>query len=138
MSEPSVNFEQLIQRMEQARNDGADRPTIIGGRFAADRLDAFLGAWRARWDAMPWRIWEHVSEIVFSDEPKTPQYLQRADVFGEGGHLSMRRDGNRWFWHYIGPAGEPAPAGFEHPPECENFWLTHPHAELRRYEENVL
>lgn len=140
MSEQSVNFGQLIERMKQARKDGAGHPTIIGGRFTANRLDGFLAVWRQRWDAMPWRIWEHVSEIEFkfANEPKALTYLQRAEVFGEGGHLSLRRDGNRWLWHYIGPPGQPAPAGFDRPPECEDFWAEHPDVELRRYKEHVL
>ena len=89
---------------------------------------------------MPWRIWEHISEIGFADEPQAPDLLQRGEIFGEGGHLSLRRDGNLWYWRYIGPADQPAPAGFEEAPECANFWTADPNKDvvLRCYEERVL
>lgn len=136
MSEPSVVFSDLIDQMQKAELSAANRPTILGGQFDAARLTAFLTAWRVRWEEMPWRIWEHVSEIEFAAEPKEPELLQRGEVFGEDGHLSLRRDGGRWLWRYIGPAGQPAPAGFE----CADFWTTGSgqSGTLRRYDERAL
>jgi hypothetical protein len=137
MTEQSVDFDQLIKKMNGAPIYGKDdsrRLTIMGGRFVPDQFDPFLDAWRKRWEEMPWRIWEHISRIGFAAEPERPEYLQRAYVFGPGGHLSLRRDGNRWLWHYIGPADQPLLEGFE----CKDFWEAHPDAKLRRYEEHVL
>ena len=138
MSEQSMEFGQLIEQMKQACEDGAGHPTIIGGQFASNRLDDFLAVWRQRWDAMPWRIWEHVSQIEFANEPGAVDYLQRAEVFGEGGHLSLRRDGSHCLWYYIGPSGQPPPQGFHRPPECEDYWDGNQAVALRRYKERVL
>lgn len=138
MSDKSVDFKKLISEMKSARDAAADRPTILGGQFTADRLDDFLAAWSGRWGTMEHRIWEHISHIEFADEPKESRYLQRAEIFGEGGHLSLRRDGGRWLWHYIGPAGQRMPEGFDKKPECEDFWATYLSAALRRYDEQVI
>lgn len=138
MSDKSVDFKELRKAMEQARLAEADRPTVLGGQFAPQRLDAFLAAWRERWATMPWQIWEHISHIEFSDKRQELEHLQRAEIFGEGGHLSLRRDANRWLWHYIGPTGQPSPEGFEQESECENFWTTNPTASLRRYSDRTI
>jgi hypothetical protein len=118
----------------------AERLAIFGGQFAPTDLERFLDAWESCWDGMPWRVWEYVHGIEFTDDTANHKYLQRAEVFGTGGHLSLRRDGNRWLWHYIGPADQSAPTGFEHPDVCADFW-TSPEgqtAQLRRYAEYAL
>ncbi|MFZ2489390.1 MAG: CRISPR-associated protein Csx19 [Anaerolineae bacterium] len=138
MSDHNIHFDQLIHKMQQARVEEADHPTIWGGRFSANRFNEFLSVWRKHWPGMPWRIWEHISDIEFADEPKEPEYLQRAEIFGEGGHLSLRRDDNRWLWRYIGPPNQTKPKGFDQSPECEDFWSTTKASQLRRYEEQVL
>jgi hypothetical protein len=137
MSDQSIDFPELLTRMKEARQDGAAPLTILGGEFIDARLEAFLSAWRKRWDVMPWRIWEGVSTIELAAEAGAPGCLQRAEIFGSGGHLSLRRDGNRWLWHYVGLGGQPAPEGFEQPPECEKLVLPED-AGLRRYRERVL
>jgi hypothetical protein len=143
MSEKSRDFGELLKQMNEAPRygkDGPNRLTILGGQFDSKRLEAFLAAWRVRWEGMPWRIWEHISDIAFADKPREPELLQRGEVFGEGGHLSLRRDGQRWFWHYIGPADQRAPAGFEKASECADFWAAEPNKDmrLRRYDERAL
>ena len=92
MSDNSINFDHLIEKMQKAQVTDADRPTILGGQFAADRLADFLKTWQSRWSQMPFRLWEHVSHIEFADAPGEPEFLQRAEIFGKGGHLSLRRD----------------------------------------------
>lgn len=46
------------------------------------------------------------SILVSSSSPtsrRNPSIVQRADIFREGGQcLSLRRDGSRWLWHYVG------------------------------------
>jgi hypothetical protein len=138
MSDKSVNFKALVEQMQRAREDAAAHPTILGGQFTPDRLQDFLAVWRERWTAMNFRIWEHISHIEFADEPAEPAYLQRAEIFGEGGHLSLRQDSHRWRWHYIGPAGQPLPNGFDKAPECENFWIANSATVLRRYEDRAI
>lgn len=133
------NFGQLIKEMEQARLPDDERPTILGGRFDATQIDAFLDVWRKRWDDMNHRIWEYVSEIEFSNgDCADTTYLQRAEIFGNGGHLSLRRDANRWLWHYIGPTDQPPPARFDQPTHCEDFWKANPDTELRCYADAFL
>lgn len=134
MSDKSIDFEQLYERMQRAKLAEAERPTILGGEFPAERLNDFLSVWQARWKAMPYRIWEHISLIEFADEPKQPEFLQRAEIFGEGGHLSLRRDGNRWLWHYVGEAVDLSLNGFG----AMDFWKANPNYQLRRYTESVI
>jgi len=134
MSDKSIDFNQLIEKMQKARVAGADRPTILGGQFAADRLEEFLTAWQGRMDQMPFRLWEHISHIEFADEPQEPEYLQRAEVFGEGGHLSLRRDAAGWLWHYVGKAVDLPLQEFG----AVDFWTTYPDCKLRRYSEVMI
>lgn len=134
-NEELLDFAGLYAKMEQARPNPEEKaPVILGGRFEHSRLSTFLAAWRTRWDAMPWRIWEHVSSIGFAEEPGNLAWLQRADIFGEGGHLSLRRDGERWLWHFIGPASATLPDEFI----GVSFWDKHPNVVLHRYEESVI
>lgn len=138
MSDKSIDFKQLYKKMEQARLSAAKRPAILGGEFLAGQLIEFLDVWRARRDAMRYRIWEHISHVEFveadADAPIQPEFLQRAEVFGEGGHLSLRRDGNRWLWHYVGETVDLPLARFG----ATNFWETNPDCQLRRYAESVI
>lgn len=132
MSDKSIDFTQLYKQMQQATLQTSERPAILGGEFAAGQLSDFLHTWQAHWQAMPYRIWEHVSHIEFADQPPDPTYLQRADIFGESGHLSLRRDAQRWLWHYI---GQPVTLNAFQP---EDFWQHHPNGQLRRYAESVM
>lgn len=129
-NEALLDFDGLFAKMEQARKDaGGAQPVILGGRFAHSRLSAFLDVWRKEWKAMPWRVWEYVSSIGFADEPEHLGWLQRADIFGEGGHLALRRDGERWLWHFIGPASS-LPENIE--------GTKYPDTALHRYEESIV
>lgn len=148
MNELTIDFEKLLDQMKKAEVPVSQRPTVLGGEFSADRLEAFLAAWRVDWEKLPWRIWEHISAIKIVDSATAPDsgelgecdFLQRGEVFGEGGHLSLRRNGNRWLWHYIGSAGQAAPENFTQPGECVSFWETESGqvGTLRCYEECAL
>lgn len=137
MNDKSVNFKELIAMMEKARLAPDSYPAVFGGGFAHARLADFLAVWRRRWTSMPWRIWEQISHIEFADEPQEPEHLLRAEVFGDGGHLSLRRDGNCWLWHYIGPVGQPAPQGFDQKPDCET-WKAERSIVLRCYHDQAI
>jgi hypothetical protein len=134
MSDNSINFDHLIEKMQKAQVTDADRPTILGGQFAIDRLEDFLKIWQNRWSQMPFRLWEHVSHIEFADAPGEPEFLQRAEIFGKGGHLSLRRDAGRWLWHYVGEKIDASMNDFG----AKDFWAAHPGCTLRRYEESVI
>lgn len=127
-----------INRAPVCTAETAERPTILGGDFQAEDFDTFLDFWRERWQAqlaMPYRIWEHISTIEFADEPAEPAYLERGDMFGEGGHLALRRNVDQWLWHYIGK-----PVSLPDTFKCKDFWTAAQgkQAKLRRYEETVL
>ena len=115
MSVQRVDFDKLWQKMEKAVVAPAVVPTVLGGQFESVGPTDFLNRWLEDSPAMPWRIWEHVNLIEFGNKPDSrpqrPAYLQRADIFGEGGHLSLRRDGNRWYWRFVGPADTIVPEG---------------------------
>ena len=133
--ESQLEFDRLLEKMDVARQAATNqRPVIVGGRFSHPRLEAFLSEWREQWGNMPWRIWEHVSAIAFADEPAQSEWLQRADIFGPGGHLSLRRDGERWLWHFIGAALPTPSTEFK----SSDFWEENGDAVLRRYEESVI
>jgi hypothetical protein len=138
MSDNSIDFKRLHEKMRQARLGVAERPAILGGEFPAEQLIEFLDVWRPRWDAMRYRVWEHISHIEFveadADAPMQPEFLQRAEVFGGGGHLSLRRDGSRWLWHYVGEAVNLSLNGFG----ATDFWQANSGCQLRRYAESVI
>jgi hypothetical protein len=134
MSDKSIDFEQLHNKMKRAQISEAERPVILGGEFPDGQLNDFLNVWRACWDAMRYRVWEHISHIEFADEPRQLEFLQRAEIFGEVGHLSARRDGDRWLWHYVGEAVNLSLSGFG----ATNFWEVNPGCQLRRYAETVI
>ncbi len=134
MSDQEIDFTRLYDRMKQARLEESDRPVIWGGEFPADRLSDFLTKWQAIWSTMPYRIWEYVNRIEFADQPAQQDVLLRAEIFGEGGHLALRRDAGRWLWRYIGTPVNLRLSDFG----GVDFWQTHPTCQLRRYAESVI
>ena len=106
--------------------DGPNRLTILGGQFGPERLGGLPGG---------------LAQALGSDALAHLGAHQRYCVCGSVGRSGsastwrglwrgrapvLRRDGQRWFWHYIGPADPPAPAGFEKASECEDFWAAEP------------
>lgn len=133
MSDKSIDFTELADQMKQAQLDSSRRPAILGGEFLDHQLTGFLNAWQEHWNAMPFRILEHIDRIEFTQQlPVNLKYLQRAEIFGENGYLSMRRDARRWLWHYIGQPITLTNVA------CVDFWEQHSHCQLRRYPESVI
>jgi hypothetical protein len=132
----SINFDELIQRLADAPVRTEEDLSIWGGDFEAARLADFLKGWKLEQREIPWRVWEQVSQIVFRWEtlPGNPELLERGRLFGPGGDLSLRRDGNRFLWHFIGPAEVEPPAGFE----ARNYWEDKERYPLREHDETVL
>ncbi len=104
---------------------GEDKFQVWGGEFTPPEWGAFLRSWQWPQEAR-WGLWEYVSGFeINSGEPPSPNRLsslERAELFGESGHLSARRDGDRVLWHFIGDSHRPALAGFG----AESYWKTYP------------
>ncbi len=88
---------------------------ILGGRFDAqsestlhERLAQFLKKVTAivfNDGNQPYRIAEWSERITFERTGAIPMDLERLyrlRLFNDAGDLSLRRDSDRWLWHYIG------------------------------------
>jgi len=106
----AVNFTELLDRMEKDRHPAEGWPTITGSECAEGEL---LG-WLRNLDltGMDVRIWEFTDRCIIGDDgpPETAKWLERARLFGEGGDLDIRRDGDRFLWRFVGKE-EYAPDG---------------------------
>lgn len=128
----AIDFEAIVQQMKKADEDKvtANEIAILGGRFdlsaskesifadetlapeseqsASDKLRKFIEAWQPDNSGMTRTIWETVDRIDMDYTNKiltaatTYDELMRARFFGASGDLSLRRDGNRLYWHFIG------------------------------------
>lgn len=119
----AANFRELAYQVQQDnRYWGQDQLAIWGGWCATEAdLLKLLQDWPKRDEAMPYRIWEYSDQITF-EEKKLPQdahWLERGRLFGPGGDLEVRRDGDRFYWHFVGRVGMQPPAGNFH---AQDFW----------------
>ena len=131
MKGKAVDFATLVKEVQQPRYGRSDL-SIWGGRCKEEDLLTFLQGWPL--ETIPYRIWEYVSEIEFDRDtlPNNPVLLERGRLFGEGGDLEIRRDGNTFLWRFIGPAGVRPPEG---PYDARDFWATHSEEQTHRQEE---
>lgn len=128
----AIDFEAIVQQMRKAEENKAtaNEIAIVGGVFdlsaskesifadetlapeseqsASDKLRKFIEAWQPDNSGMKRVIWETVDRIDMDYTNKiltaatTYDELMRARFFGGSGDLSLRRDGNRLYWHFIG------------------------------------
>lgn len=112
----AVNFKKLIDQMEDDKLSAGEWPRIVGGSCTEAELVNWLG--NLDLSDLIVRIWEFTDRCTIGDDgpPGTAEKLERARLFGEGGDLDIRRNGNRFLWHYVGEA--------DHAPEGET--LTYP------------
>ncbi len=136
-TQKGIDFEQLIEQLSEALVEETDLPTVWGGEFLAERLGEFLTAWSLPRDDMPWCLWEQVDQIVLEKKtfPNDLELLEYGRVFGEGGDLSLSRDGGRFLWHFVGKKDAVNPAGFEF---ADDFWTQQKHLRFRQWEETAL
>lgn len=133
--EPIIDWPAL-REMLAAGSYGPQQLTIAGGRVAATDLVAFLDRWP--WPAGPkrWEYWQHVSELVLTSgqslDASQIGTLEMARLFGLGGDLSLRRDGNLFRWHFVGPAGIVLPVG------ATSFWSADRQTNFLRQEKRAL
>ena len=130
-----VQFDDIAQMVTQPLV-GKDHLSIWGGRCAEGDLLAFLDGWDL--SRMPYRIWEYVSDIRFEKDtlPNDIVLLQRGRLFGEGGDLEVRRDGEEFAWRFIGKPKMRPPEDYDL--EENDFWHRHPDAAFHQYEQKAL
>ncbi len=128
----AIDFKAIIQQMVKAEKDKAteDNIVIVGGVFdlsaskesifadetldpeieqsVSDKLRKFVETWQPENCGMTRAILETVGSIdmdytskVLTTETAYNE-LMRARFFGEGGDLSLRRDCDWLYWHFIG------------------------------------
>jgi hypothetical protein len=119
MSHP-IDFEEAVKELLDPQAQVAPGALEIwGGEFPVEDLAEFLAAWKLDSKAMEWRIWEYSDRADFTQAMPVEGallFLERARVFGQDGDLSLRRDENRFLWHFIGKIAPPA--GGEKAPDC--------------------
>ena len=106
----AVDFKDIIERMSKDELSEKQWPNIVGGECSETELVDWLN--RLDLSDMPIRIWSYTDRCTFGDEgpPATAERLERARLFGPGGDLDVRRDGDRFHWRYVGAADQ-APEG---------------------------
>jgi hypothetical protein len=126
---------------------GPQELTIRGGSLSArpDDLQALLDAWKLPRADTPRVLaeWVHdlqlLSAAAWSAHPGRGRVdlLERLRIFGLGGDFELRRDEDRLFWRWIGPAEAVVPASGEH--AGRDFWAAdHQPAFVRREIEHLL
>ena len=94
---------------------GWNELSVFGGEFDAGEVGSFFDAWRTVASDMSYRIWENIDCMFFENGTWPDKYalFEQARLFGDGGDLSVRRDGDRCFWRFVGPEGYRLPAGVQ-------------------------
>lgn len=127
-----LNFQDLLtQRTACSRAD----LTIVGGTIE----DQEALEWLNRWDlqSLPWRIWEEVSVLRLEKDTALPQdfaLVERAQCFGNGGDLTLRRDGGVFRWHFIGAKT----AKVHRTPDAMDYWDQPSASTLYRVEQQAI
>lgn len=125
----AIDFEKIIEEMIKAEKNKISKNeiAIIGGvidllaesesifeeeKLAQEtkpsvegKIGQFISAWQSVFDEESIAIWETIDRIEMPKAKAIPseyEELMRARFFGEKGDLSLRRDGNRLYWHFIG------------------------------------
>lgn len=123
---------ETFKRVGKHDNDkvvGKDDLTIWGGNFEADQLDAFL----QQWSGFTWCFLESVSAFAVQKAPHTygdVEHVERLRLFDKAGDLDIRRDGNRFYWRFIGIGGrQPLNPPFA---KVDDFWASYPSQQFLR------
>lgn len=120
----AIDFSELSREIQDSERYWGQDKLVISGGWCSNEADimVLLRGWPQRDEALPYCIWEYTSDIVF--EQKTlpadnGRLLERGRLFGPGGDLSLRRDGARFYWHFVGQADTQPPIGDFH---AQDFW----------------
>jgi hypothetical protein len=106
----AVHFPSLVEQMKEDVLPIEDWPTVVGGRCGATELVDWLNGLDL--SPMDVRIWYFTDHCTIGNDgpPGSVEFLERARLFGQGGDLDLRRDGEVFRWRYVGKA-EHAPDG---------------------------
>lgn len=132
MAEQKLVFRNLLtQRTACSRLD----LMIVGGTIE----EAQATDWLNQWDlgSLPWRLWEEVSALRLEKATSVPldfTLVERGQLFGEGGDLTLRRDGSIFRWHFIGPTT----AKVQKTPDALDFWTEYPNAILHGVKQKAI
>ena len=108
----AVSFRELLKQMEKDKEPAEGWPTITGGECAEGGLSEWLKMFDlTEMDVCIWEFTDHCT-IGSDGPPERVERLERARIFGEGGDLDVRRDGERFRWRYVGKP--------EHAPKDDN------------------
>lgn len=116
----AVHFPSLVEQMKGDVLSTEDWPTIVGGRCRATELVDWLNGLDL--SPMDIRIWWFTDHCTIGNDgpPRSAELLERARLFGEGGDLDLRRDGEVFRWRYVGKAErEPVGEALAYPGEAE-------------------
>lgn len=148
----AFDFKQEVERMLDETTLVKDHGQVViwGGKFTEDRFSGFVDAWD--FDGMLYVIQEQSHRIAFvSEDNPSPvaamlknnhALLERAEVFGGGGNLSLRRNSNNLLWHFIGANDVGRQNSLTKLQaekfEVKNFWQEHSNCQLRTRDESAL
>jgi hypothetical protein len=142
----AFNFEDEVDLMAENPPIGKESSIIIwGGVFKEERFKDFMSAWSF---ADMYVIQEHAHKIDFqladadSIVNQNPELLERMEIFGASGNLSLRRNGDQFLWHFISDDGQArqetlnkfAVANLE----VKKFWDENTEHKLYRRDESAL
>ena len=132
MAEQKLDFRTLPSRRTACSQ--ADL-IIIGGTIEEAKAPAWLNQWNL--ESMPWRLWEEVSALSLEKSTSIPldfALVERGQLFGEGGDLTLRRDGDIFRWRFIGPKT----ANVQKTPDALSFWSEYPNTVLHCVEQKAI
>lgn len=129
-------FDNLVKQVVDGPQVGQDDLAIWGGTCTEDKVNDFLTGWDLK--DMPYRIWQYTDRINFEKNTlaSNAALLERGRLFGLGGDLDLRRDGDEFRWRFVGDPGMRPPE--EYDAKENNFWEQHPHAKFHCYIETAL
>jgi hypothetical protein len=132
-----LNLDDIVREVTETPTQGPADLAVWGGTSDASRLGDFLQTWDLPRPGMPWNVWQWTDQIRLGHGEGSPgdlDYLERGRVFGEEGDLSLRRDGSRFLWHFVGVTGTAPPDGFK----FDDYWDDRAGAPLRSRQRTAL
>lgn len=135
MNRRPIDFDKLVNQVRKP-TVGQEHLSIWGGTCPEDALTDFLAGWPL--EKIPYRIWESTDRIDFERDSSAPNValLEHGRLFGPGGDLDLRRDGDVFHWRFVGVPNVHPPEGYD--AEENNFWQCYQDAKFHCYKETTL